>query len=91
MIMLSAQVFCAEKDSVFSKYLEDIVVTGEKTTSPLKSSDTKAMRMDMEFMHRLPKIFGNADPLHYTQMLPGVQTNAEYDAGLQKSHCHRQF
>ena len=41
----------------------------------------------MEFMQRLPKIFGNADPLHYTQMLPGIQTNAEYDAGLHIQGC----
>lgn len=87
MIIFSVQAYCIEKDSVLSQFLEDIVVTGEKTTSPLKSSDTKIMRMDMEFMHRLPKILGNADPLHYTQMLPGVQTNAEYDAGLHIQGC----
>lgn len=41
----------------------------------------------MEFMHRLPKILGNADPMHYTQLLPGIQTNAEYDAGLHIQGC----
>ncbi|MBE6303268.1 MAG: TonB-dependent receptor [Bacteroidales bacterium] len=38
-------------------------------------------------MHRLPKILGNADPLHYVQLLPGVQTNSEYDAGLHVQGC----
>lgn len=36
----------------------------------------------MEYMHHLPKILGNADPLRYTQMLPGIQTNSEYDSGI---------
>ncbi len=36
----------------------------------------------MQMMDDLPKILGNADPLHYAQMLPGVQTNAEYRSGI---------
>ena len=84
--LFSTQVYCAENDSI-SHYLEDIVITSERNTSPLKSGDTKVIKMDMEFMHHLPKILGNADPMHYTQLLPGIQTNAEYDAGLHIQGC----
>ena len=84
--LFSIHAFCIEKDTL-SHFLEDLVITSERNISPLKSSDTRVIKMDMEFMQRLPKIFGNADPLHYTQMLPGIQTNAEYDAGLHIQGC----
>ena len=38
-------------------------------------------------MDEMPHILGNADPLHYAQLLPGVQTNSEYDAGLHIQGC----
>lgn len=84
--LFSIHAFCIEKDTL-SHFLEDLVITSERNISPLKSSDTRVTKMDMKFMQRLPKIFGNADPLHYTQMLPGIQTNAEYDAGLHIQGC----
>ena len=85
-LFFSAQVYCVEQDTI-SHFLEDLVIISDKNVSPLKNSDTRVMKMDMEFMHRLPKILGNADPLHYAQMLPGIQTNAEYDAGLHIQGC----
>ena len=84
--LFSIHAFCIEKDTL-SHFLEDLVITSERNISPLKSSDTRVTKMDMKFMQRLPKIFGNADPLHYTKMLPGIQTNAEYDAGLHIQGC----
>ena len=38
-------------------------------------------------MSELPKILGNADPMHYAQLLPGVQTCSEYDSGLRIQGC----
>lgn len=43
--------------------------------------------MDMSLMESLPKILGNADPIHYAQMLPGIQTNNEYDSGIHIYGC----
>lgn len=86
-VTFSIQTYCIEKDSVLSHFLEDLVITSEKNSSPLKSSDTKVIKLDMEFMHRLPKILGNADPMRYTQMFPGIQTNNESDAGLHIQGC----
>lgn len=85
-LFFSMQAYCIEQDTI-SHFLEDLVITSERNTSPLKSGDTRVIKLDMEFMHRLPKILGNADPMHYTQLLPGIQTNAEYDAGLHIQGC----
>lgn len=43
------------------------------------------MRMDL--MQELPRIMGNADPLRYSSLLPGIQTNSEYDAGVHIEGC----
>ncbi len=67
--------------------LENIVVSRERYSSAVRNSDMQSVVMDMGIMHLLPKILGNADPLHYSQLLPGVQTNAEYDAGLHIHGC----
>ncbi len=38
--------------------------------------------MNLEVMDLLPKIMGNADPVSYSKLLPGVQTSGEYNGGL---------
>lgn len=86
-LLFPVRLYCAVNDTIFSGNLEDIVVSGDRITSPLSSSDTKAIEMDMQYLHRLPKILGNADPLRYSQMLPGIQTNSEYDAGIHILGC----
>lgn len=40
-----------------------------------------------ELMQQMPRIAGNADPIHYSQMLPGVQTNGEYRGGINVQGC----
>lgn len=80
--IFSAQAQSVENDSIMPYFLDDIVIISEKYSSALKNTDTRTLKLDMEFMHRMPKILGNADPLRYTQMLPGIQTNSEYDAGI---------
>ena len=86
MLLLSAQLIGAEKDSI-SQILNDITITQDVYTSPLKNSDAQNITLNMGFMHRLPKILGNADPVRYSQMLPGVQTNSEYDSGIHIYGC----
>lgn len=67
--------------------LDSVTVVSKRVTSSLKGSAGTTLYWDMDMMHDLPKILGNADPLHYTQLLPGVQTNSEYDAGLHVQGC----
>lgn len=80
------QAYCVEKDTI-SHFLNEIVIETKVNTSPIRTPNIGTLKMDLGFMHRLPKIFGNADPIHYMQMLPGIQTNAEYDAGLHIQGC----
>ena len=43
--------------------------------------------MNLEIMDLLPKIMGNADPVGYSKLLPGVQTSGEYNGGLHINGC----
>ena len=67
--------------------IDTLVVSAKRTTSYLKGNANQEIRWDMNMMHHLPKILGNADPMHYTQLLPGVQTNSEYNSGLYVQGC----
>lgn len=85
-ILFYTSVYGIEKDTT-TLYLDGIVVEGELNKSSLKISENGALVLDLDILNRLPKILGNADPLRYSQFLPGVQTNAEYDAGLHIYGC----
>lgn len=41
-----------------------------------------SVRLNLDILDKLPKIMGNADPINYSRMLPGVQTSGEYNGGL---------
>ena len=84
-MLLSVQIYSVECDTVLPTFLADIDIVSERISSPIKNDDATTLKLDMEYMHRLPKVLGNADPLRYTQMLPGVQTTSEIDAGI---HIH---
>ena len=81
-MLLSIQTYSVECDSVMPIMLEDVGIVSNRITSPIKNDGARTLKLDMEYMHRLPKILGNADPVHYTQMFPGVQTTSEIDAGI---------
>lgn len=83
----------AQKDSLshnsvmlFHK-LDTILVRGHRINIPLSGTISNTLKWDMHFMNTLPKILGNADPIHYAQLLPGIQTCNEYDAGLYIQGC----
>lgn len=73
----------ASADSVgtLSRELRQVSVTGRRVASQL-ASDRGVSVVGMGLMRSMPRILGNAAPLHYAQMLPGIQTGGEYDAGL---------
>ncbi|MGN1263455.1 MAG: TonB-dependent receptor plug domain-containing protein [Prevotella sp.] len=66
--------------------LRGVTVSGRKVRTFLDSSGGTSI-VNMEMMHEMPRILGNADPLRYAQTLPGVQTNSEYNAGLHIQGC----
>lgn len=76
----------AQIDSV-GYAMDTVTVVSKRMTSSLRGGIETTMYWDLKMMHELPKILGNADPLHYTQLLPGVQTSSEYNAGLYIQGC----
>lgn len=77
----------AELSDTLNHYqLQDVEVKGKRLRSHLKALDDACI-VDMSLMDYMPRILGNADPIHYAQLLPGVQTNSEYDAGLHVQGC----
>lgn len=67
--------------------LDSVAVVGHHYASPIRGLGTGAIRWQMEHLVSMPQILGNADPLRYAQMLPGVQTNADLDAGMHIMGC----
>ena len=83
------QTALAQNDTLQGR-LDNVVVVGHRYSSAVRISNDGTTRWDMRQMTDLPKILGNADPMHYTQLLPGIQTNGEYDAGMHVQGCESQ-
>lgn len=67
--------------------MHEVEVSTQRFSSKLRSDKAGTLYWDMSMMRQLPKIMGNADPMHHAQLLPSVQTNSEYDAGLHVQGC----
>ena len=62
--------------------MKTVVVTKQVATTAVGLQPDGSMVWNTRALELLPRFLGNADPVHYAQMLPGVQTNSEIDAGL---------
>ena len=71
-----------ESGDTITVSLDSVVVTAKRNTSGLSTSEFGVTRINMSLIDALPQILGNSDPVHYAQMLPGVQTNGELRSGL---------
>ena len=67
--------------------LHDVEVKGTKITSKMKEHASGEIVLDTKIFNTLPQIFGNADPLRFTQLLPEIQTNGEYRSGINIQGC----
>lgn len=85
-IQVTAQTTTESGDSLHIS-LDSVVVNGHRIYSPLSRTADGTSSWSMKMMHELPKILGNSDPMHYTQLLPSVQTNNEYDGGMHVQGC----
>lgn len=83
---LTLSVSAQMADTLNNHILKDVHVKGKRVRSYLKSTPGVSV-IDMQLLDFMPRIMGNADPIHYAQLLPGVQTNSEYDAGLHIQGC----
>lgn len=87
MLCISSVALAQEAEEVQSLSLDSIVVTEHRRSLLLKKGGNGAQMLDMQLMKQMPQILGNADPIHYAQMLPGVQTNNEYQGGIHVQGC----
>ncbi len=76
-----------EDSLLYSISLDSVVIKANRYTSDMRVDAVGAIKLDMGLMDELPKILGNADPIHYIQMLPGVQTKGEYKSGINIYGC----
>lgn len=77
----------AEMTDTLNHYgLQAVEIRGKRLRPQLREIEGTSI-ISMSLMDEMPHILGNADPLHYAQLLPGVQTNSEYDAGLHIQGC----
>ncbi len=78
----------AQVDSVRqSVTLGCVEVKGTRYSSKAKMYADGKTVLDMQLLENLPKTLGYADPIHYSQMLPEIQTNGEYRAGINIQGC----
>ena len=83
-------VFCTEaRAQIDSLQLDSTVLSAQKKRL-LDLSRTGAVTMDMQELALMPSVLGNADPLHFLQMLPSMQTSSEFDAGIHIQGCDHQ-
>lgn len=86
-IMFSPKLYAQEDSVMQSVNLDSIIVRGNLYNSDIKTSKDGSILWNMRMMEDLPKILGNADPIHFAQTLPGIQTNAEYQSGIHIQGC----
>ena len=79
--------FAQETGKVWNLSLDTVVVKGNTFSRTVRNRADGSFVWDMQMMDFLPKIMGNADPMHYAQMLPGIQTNNEMKSGINIQGC----
>ena len=77
----------AQESPTWSLSLDSVTIRGSRYTSPVKQKADGSIEWNLGMMDDMPKILGNADPVHFTQMLPGVQTNNEFRSSVNIQGC----
>ncbi|MCF8276408.1 MAG: TonB-dependent receptor [Flavobacteriales bacterium] len=68
------------KESSYTK--EEVVVTGEKKDENTKSSKMSTVEIPIQQVKELPALLGEVDIIKVIQLMPGVQSGSEGNAGL---------
>ena len=76
-----------DEGSAWILSLDSITVKGYRYKSPIKTDYDGTVSLDLNHINLMPQILGNADPMHYARMLPGVQTSNEYQSGINIDGC----
>lgn len=65
-----------------SVYLDTVTVKATAGANTIKTASDGSIDWNLSMMDLLPKMMGNADPITYSKLLPGVQSTGEYSGGL---------
>ncbi len=88
LLCISASQALSQNDNeVRSIALDSISVKTYRRTVGIKNRADGALVWDMASLSRMPQILSSADPIRYTQFLPGIQTNNEYQSGIHVLGC----
>ncbi len=72
----------APPDSVANLTLEQAVLTAHVERPMLETLSGVSGSVNVAQIQALPSFLGNADPIRFVRLLPGIQVNAETDAGI---------
>ncbi|MBO4724787.1 MAG: TonB-dependent receptor [Bacteroidaceae bacterium] len=75
-------VFAQQGTDELSVYLDTVDIMAASNSQSVRTMSDGSVRLNLDMLDKLPKIMGNADPISYSRMLPGVQTSGEYNGGL---------
>ena len=85
LVILSAHLlpaFAQRETGELNVLLDSVDITASRNAQSVRTMSDGSVRFNMDMLDKLPKIMGNADPISYSRMLPGVQTSGEYNGGL---------
>lgn len=87
LFLLHGIISAQQPADTLSSQMHEIEVKSYRIRSHLSGRAFEAVKWDMSMMEQMPQILSNADPMHYLQLLPSVQTNNELDAGIHVHGC----
>lgn len=70
-----------ESPDTITNVLDSIVVTA-RAANPVRMNATDRVTLDTEALGKYMRMAGDADPLRYVMMMPGVSQNSDYSSGL---------
>ncbi len=82
--LLTLSVSAHGQTDTLNHVLHEVSVNAKRTRSILRT-DSTGQHISLNDITRMPQLLGSADPLRLAQLMPGIQTNSEFDAGL---HIH---
>lgn len=73
-----------------SLQLDSTVVSARRRTAIMAAGAGTQTKVELARISVLPSILGNADPLHFVQLMPSMQSTSELDAGVHIQGCDHQ-
>lgn len=74
--------FAQQEAGELNVFLDSVNITETLNAHSVRTMSDGSVRLNLDMLDKLPKIMGNADPISYSRMLPGVQTSGEFNGGL---------